>query len=55
MNKADSRGCWNFRKMGYTKAGWIKADLALYNTCTIRDNANKVYSFLVATKGNITA
>ena len=34
--------------MGYTKAdNELNADLVLYNTCTIRDNAEqKVYSFL---------
>ena len=35
-------------KMGYTRAdNELNADLVLYNTCTIRDNAEqKVYSFL---------
>ena len=49
MNKADSeRMAGTLEKMGYTKADdELKADLVLYNTCTIRDNAEqKVYSFL---------
>ena len=49
MNKADSeRMAGTLEKMGYTRAEEeLKADLVLYNTCTIRDNAEqKVYSFL---------
>jgi len=49
MNKADSeRMAGSLEKMGYTKAdNELNADLVLYNTCTIRDNAEqKVYSFL---------
>ncbi len=49
MNKADSeRMAGTLEKMGYTKADEeLQADLVLYNTCTIRDNAEqKVYSFL---------
>ncbi len=49
MNKADSeRMAGTLEKMGYTKAtDELEADLVLYNTCTIRDNAEqKVYSFL---------
>ena len=49
MNKADSeRMAGTLEKMGYIKADdELKADLVLYNTCTIRDNAEqKVYSFL---------
>ena len=49
MNKADSeRMAGTLEKMGYTKAvNEFNADLVLYNTCTIRDNAEqKVYSFL---------
>ena len=49
MNKADSeRMAGTLEKMGYTRADEeLKADLVLYNTCTIRDNAEqKVYSFL---------
>ena len=49
MNKADSeRMAGTLEKMGYTKADdELNADLVLYNTCTIRDNAEqKVYSFL---------
>ena len=49
MNKADSeRMAGTLEKMGYSKAtDELKADLVLYNTCTIRDNAEqKVYSFL---------
>jgi len=49
MNKADSeRMAGTLEKMGYTRAdNELDADLVLYNTCTIRDNAEqKVYSFL---------
>ena len=49
MNKADSeRMAGTLEKLGYSKANdELKADLVLYNTCTIRDNAEqKVYSFL---------
>ncbi len=49
MNKADSeRMAGTLEKMGYIRADdELKADLVLYNTCTIRDNAEqKVYSFL---------
>ncbi len=49
MNKADSeRMAGILQSMGYTEAEEeIKADLVLYNTCTIRDNAEqKVYSYL---------
>jgi len=49
MNKADSeRMAGTLEKMGYKRADdELKADLVLYNTCTIRDNAEqKVYSFL---------
>ena len=47
MNKADSeRMAGTLEKMGYIRADdELKADLVLYNTCTIRDNAEqKVYS-----------
>jgi tRNA-2-methylthio-N6-dimethylallyladenosine synthase len=49
MNKADSeRMAGILEAMGYTPgAGEEQADLVLYNTCTIRDNAEqKVYSYL---------
>jgi len=49
MNKADSeRMAGILQKMGYHPAPEeLKADLILYNTCTIRDNAEqKVYSYL---------
>ncbi len=49
MNKADSeRMAGTLEKMGYIRAdNELNADLVLYNTCTIRDNAEqKVYSFL---------
>mgnify|MGYP000376163701 CR=1 FL=1 len=49
MNKADSeRMAGILEGMGYVKAeNELKADLVLYNTCTIRDNAEqKVYSYL---------
>ena len=49
MNKADSeRMSGILQKMGYELAEEeLKADLILYNTCTIRDNAQqKVYSYL---------
>ena len=49
MNKADSeRMAGTLEELGYTKAiDEFKADLVLYNTCTIRDNAEqKVYSYL---------
>ena len=47
MNKADSeRMAGTLEKMGYTRAdNELNADLVLYNTCTIRDNGAKVYSF----------
>ena len=49
MNKADSeRMAGILENIGYTKAAdELHADLVLYNTCTIRDNAEqKVYSYL---------
>ena len=49
MNKADSeRMAGILEGMGYIEAkDELKADLVLYNTCTIRDNAEqKVYSYL---------
>ena len=49
MNKADSeRMAGILREIGYEEAeSEINADLVLYNTCTIRDNAEqKVYSYL---------
>tara|TARA_Y100001968_G_scaffold20625_1_gene16239 strand:+ start:80 stop:1471 length:1392 start_codon:yes stop_codon:yes gene_type:complete len=49
MNKADSeRMAGILQRMGYYPAlEELKADLILYNTCTIRDNAEqKVYSYL---------
>ena len=49
MNKADSeRMAGILEAMGYTPApAELEADLVLYNTCTIRDNAEqKVYSYL---------
>ncbi len=49
MNKADSeRMAGILETMGYEEAnGELEADLVLYNTCTIRDNAEqKVYSYL---------
>ena len=49
MNKADSeRMAGILENLGYTKAeDEFNADLVLYNTCTIRDNAEqKVYSYL---------
>ena len=49
MNKADSeRMAGILEKMGYVQAEEeLKADLVVYNTCTIRDNAEqKVYSYL---------
>ena len=49
MNKADSeRMAGILETMGYREAeGEHSADLVLYNTCTIRDNAEqKVYSYL---------
>ncbi len=49
MNKADSeRMAGILRDMGYQEASTeLSADLVLYNTCTIRDNAEqKVYSYL---------
>jgi len=49
MNKADSeRMAGILETMGYrAAAGEFEADLVLYNTCTIRDNAEqKVYSYL---------
>ena len=49
MNKADSeRMAGILENMGYREANEeLEADLVLYNTCTIRDNAEqKVYSYL---------
>ncbi len=49
MNKADSeRMAGILQDMGYQEAdNELNADLVLYNTCTIRDNAEKkVYSYL---------
>ena len=49
MNKADSeRMAGILESMGYEQASAeLNADLVLYNTCTIRDNAEqKVYSYL---------
>jgi len=49
MNKADSeRMAGILEAMGYSEArAELEADLVLYNTCTIRDNAEqKVYSYL---------
>ena len=49
MNKADSeRMAGILETMGYREAtAELDADLVLYNTCTIRDNAEqKVYSYL---------
>ena len=49
MNKADSeRMAGILEAMGYQQArAELEADLVLYNTCTIRDNAEqKVYSYL---------
>ena len=49
MNKADSeRMAGILENLGYVKAeDEFEADLVLYNTCTIRDNAEqKVYSYL---------
>ena len=49
MNKADSeRMAGILESMGYSEAtAELDADLVLYNTCTIRDNAEqKVYSYL---------
>jgi len=49
MNKADSeRMAGILEAMGYLQApAELEADLVLYNTCTIRDNAEqKVYSYL---------
>ena len=49
MNKADSeRMAGILQSMGYSEAtAELEADLVLYNTCTIRDNAEqKVYSYL---------
>ena len=49
MNKADSeRMAGILENMGYQEAkAELQADLVLYNTCTIRDNAEqKVYSYL---------
>jgi tRNA-2-methylthio-N6-dimethylallyladenosine synthase len=49
MNKADSeRMAGILESMGYREAqAEFEADLVLYNTCTIRDNAEqKVYSYL---------
>ena len=49
MNKADSeRMAGILETMGYKQAhAELEADLVLYNTCTIRDNAEqKVYSYL---------
>ena len=49
MNKADSeRMAGILETMGMTwEADPLQADVVLYNTCTIRDNAEqKVYSYL---------
>ncbi|BEV35752.1 tRNA (N6-isopentenyl adenosine(37)-C2)-methylthiotransferase MiaB [Synechococcus sp. M16CYN] len=49
MNRADSeRMAGILESMGYSQAtGELEADLVLYNTCTIRNNAEqKVYSYL---------
>ena len=49
MNKADSeRMAGILERMGYYEApAELEADLVVYNTCTIRDNAEqKVYSYL---------
>nr|WP_320677246.1 tRNA (N6-isopentenyl adenosine(37)-C2)-methylthiotransferase MiaB [Prochlorococcus sp. MIT 1300] len=49
MNKADSeRMAGILESMGYNQASnELEADVVLYNTCTIRDNAEqKVYSYL---------
>ena len=49
MNKADSeRMAGILQEMGYQEAdNELNADLVLYNTCTIRDNAEqKIYSYL---------
>ncbi len=49
MNKADSeRMAGILEEMGYLQASKeLEADLVLYNTCSIRDNAeHKVYSYL---------
>ena len=45
MNKADSeRMAGTLEKMGYTRAdNELNADLVLYNTCTIRDNAEQKF------------
>ena len=46
MNKADSeRMAGTLEKMGYIRAdNELNADLVLYNTCTIRDNACLLYT-----------
>ena len=46
MNKADSvRMAGTLEKMGYSRAiDELKADLVLYNTCTIRDSAQKRFT-----------
>jgi len=48
MNKADSeRMAGILEDMGFGQKDPNDADLILYNTCTIRDNAEqKVYSYL---------
>ena len=44
MNKADSeRMAGTLEQMGYTKADNELNDLVLYNTCTIRDNAEQKF------------
>ena len=45
MNKADSeRMAGSLEKIGYTRAdNELNADLVLYNTCTIRDNAEQKF------------
>jgi tRNA A37 methylthiotransferase MiaB len=53
MNKADSeRMAGILESMGYSEAqAELEADLVLYNTCTIRDNAEqKVYSWSRASR-----
>ncbi len=49
MNKADSeRMAGTLEKMGYTRAvDELNADLVLYNTCTIRDNAVPIWSYTI--------
>ena len=57
MNKADSeRMAGILETMGYREANAeLDADLVLYNTCTIRDNAEqKVYSYLAVSYTHLT-